>query len=316
MKRSIVAVIVTYNRLQSLRKAIAAIMAQSFPLSEVIIIDNKSTDETPRFLEEQARRANRYPLDVVTMEKNEGGAGGFAKGMAVAYERGADLIWIMDDDCLPEPDGLEKLVRGFDNLAGRLAGTSPDRTTPVEPGFVCSNVRWKDGEVCEMNIPKPAWDWSRYFLPDSPYVGVICCSFVSVLVNARVLPLVGYPVREFFVWFDDVEFTTRVARLWPGFAILDSLVVHEIPRNQGVRVGDVNTQNVWKFQYGIRNEAAVLASQPLGMLRVLRFVAALIVEMKASKVPFPLQMRVAWSGLSGLAFRYKSKIRFPAPRGG
>lgn len=290
-------------------------MAQSFPIQEVIVVDNKSTDDTPGFLEEQARCGNSYPLSIISMEKNEGGAGGFARGIEEAYERGADLIWLMDDDCVAKPDALEKLIRGFENLAERLAEASPDQTAPVEPGFVCSNVRWKDGEICEMNVPRASWDWSRYYLPESPYVSVTQCSFVSVLVNARVIPLVGYPVREFFIWFDDVEFTMRVAEQWPGFAILDSLVTHEIPQNKGVHFGDVNEQNVWKYRYGIRNEAAYLASRPGGTLKAARLIARQVAQMSASKVPPSLQLRVVLAGLSGFLFRYKSKIRFPPPCG-
>lgn len=309
MDRSVVAVIVTYNRLECLRRALAAVMAQSLSIREVILVDNKSTDETPRFLEEQARRENPYPLRVISMAENEGGAGGFARGMEEAYESGADLIWLMDDDCVADPDALARLVNGFDDLAGKLGEEQ------TEPGFVCSNVMWKDDTVCEMNIPKAAWDWNRFYRPGAPYVGVAHCSFVSVLVNARVIPLVGYPVREFFIWFDDVEFTLRVAERWPGFAILDSLVTHEIPQNKGVSFSDVNAQNVWKFRYGIRNEAAYLASKPLGAMKALRLIATQIGRMARSKVPLSLRLQILRSGLSGLTFGYKSKIRFPPPRG-
>jgi GT2 family glycosyltransferase len=290
-------------------------MTQSFPLREVIVVDNKSTDQTSRFLEEQAQGETLYPLRVIDMGSNQGGAGGFARGVEEAYSQGADLIWLMDDDCVPEPDALERLVSGFDDLKESLAG-SQDKTSAPEPGFVCSNVRWKDGSACEMNIPKASTFWSRHYQPQRPYVGVASCSFVSVLVNARVIPLVGLPIREFFIWYEDVEFTSRVAKRWPGFLILDSLVVHEIPQNQGVHYRDVNAQNVWKYQYGIRNQASVFASGPFGIIQAARLIAQQVGQMSAGKVPLRLQARVVWAGLSGIAFHYRYKIRYPAPRGG
>ncbi len=315
MERSVATVIVTYNRLACLRKALAAVMAQSVPIREVIVVDNNSTDETPKFLEEQARYRNPYPLRVVTMNRNEGGAGGFARGMEEAYQRGAELIWLMDDDCIAQPDALERLIKGFTALAERLMADSANQTKPVEPGFVCSHVKWKNDEICTMNVPPPTGDWSRYYRPESPYIGVEHCSFVSVLVNARVIPLVGYPVREFFVWFDDAEFTMRVAKYWPGFAILDSVVIHETSHNRGVHFGDVNSENVWKYRHGARNQTAVLASGRLGTLKAAEFIARQVVRMWARKVPLSLQARVVLSALSGFAFRYKSKIRFPPPSG-
>lgn len=154
MERSVVAVIVTYNRLEHLKKSVAAVMAQSFPICEVILVDNKSTDGTPKFLQELERCNSTYPIRVANMEKNEGGAGGFARGIEEAYERGADLIWLMDDDCVAHHDALEKLVRGFEALTEKLPVSSAEQSVSTEPGFVCSNVRWKDGEVCEMNIPR------------------------------------------------------------------------------------------------------------------------------------------------------------------
>lgn len=314
MERSVVAVIVTYNRLHFLKKALASVMAQSFSICEVIVIDNKSTDGTPEFLREVKCSKSNYPIRIVSMEKNEGGAGGFARGVEEAYESGADLIWLMDDDCIPHCDALEKLVRGFDVLTEKLPASSAEWGGTTEPGFVCSNVRWKDGEVCEMNIPRATGDWTRYYRPENPYVRVNQCSFVSVLVNAQVLSIVGYPVREFFIWFDDVEFSRRIAENRPGFVILDSLVVHEIPQNRGVHFCDVSTENVWKYRYGIRNEAAYLAARPFGLLKVARYIVSQLSKMSAANVPFSLRAQIVFAGLSGFAFRYKSKIRFPTSR--
>ncbi|PTM97172.1 glycosyltransferase family 2 protein [Mycoplana dimorpha] len=314
MERSVIAVIVTYNRIHSLKKTVQAVLKQSFPIREVIFVDNKSTDETPIYLRELAQRGATYPIRVVSMERNEGGAGGFASGVQEAYERGADLIWLMDDDCIPDPDALEKLVHAFEVLTEKLTAASATPAELTEPGFVCSNVRWRNGEVCEMNIPNPTGDWSRYYVPENPYVGVDQCSFVSMLVNARVIDAVGYPVREFFIWFDDVEFSRRIAERYAGFAILDSLVVHDMPHNRGVHFSDVSTENVWKYRYGIRNEVAYLASSPLGMLRAARFIAAQVSHMSANKVPLSLRAQILFAGLSGFTFRYRAKIRYPAVR--
>src|SRR4029078_3287900 len=41
---------------------------------------------------------------------NTGGAGGFHEGLRWALERGADLVWLMDDDGLPEPGCLKTLL--------------------------------------------------------------------------------------------------------------------------------------------------------------------------------------------------------------
>ena len=55
-----------------------------------------------------ARGAHRSRAGLLT--ENTGGAGGFHDGLAWAVERGADLVWLMDDDGLPDPDCLGRLL--------------------------------------------------------------------------------------------------------------------------------------------------------------------------------------------------------------
>ncbi len=38
-----------------------------------------------------------------TLSTNRGGAGGFHDGLGWAIDRGADMVWLMDDDGLPDP---------------------------------------------------------------------------------------------------------------------------------------------------------------------------------------------------------------------
>src|SRR5690606_16539980 len=75
----VAAVIVAYNRAELLREALDALAAQTRPLDVVIVVDNASTDDSPAV-------AAQHPLGVrlVTLERNTGGAGGFAAGLALA----------------------------------------------------------------------------------------------------------------------------------------------------------------------------------------------------------------------------------------
>src|ERR671921_33453 len=50
------------------------------------------------------------PVVPMPLTENRGGAGGFHVGLQAAYDRGADLVWLMDDDGLPEPDCLKMLL--------------------------------------------------------------------------------------------------------------------------------------------------------------------------------------------------------------
>src|SRR5215207_4094848 len=109
MTEQVAAVVVTYNRVDKLGRVIDSILAQSRPVDRLVIVDNASTDSTPELL---AGYSGNPKVEVVRLDKNTGGAGGFATGMERAYERGADWVWIMDDGCYTEDLALAKLLEG------------------------------------------------------------------------------------------------------------------------------------------------------------------------------------------------------------
>ena len=94
----VTAVVVTYNRRDLLLESLAAVHGQGRAPDAVIVVDNASEDGTA----EAVRMA--FPgVQLAELARNAGGAGGFAAGMALALSGDADLIWLMDDDTVPEP---------------------------------------------------------------------------------------------------------------------------------------------------------------------------------------------------------------------
>src|SRR3954468_24833525 len=100
--RRIVAVVVTFNRLAMLQRQLQR-LAEVPELDEVLVVDNASTDGTGEWLATAGVTAE-------TLTSNTGGAGGFSHGLQRAIESGAELVWLMDDDGLPEPDCLGLLL--------------------------------------------------------------------------------------------------------------------------------------------------------------------------------------------------------------
>lgn len=283
----VAAVVVTFNRLEKLKKVIASIEAQQHAPSHLVIVNNASTDGTGEYL---AQLSSSLPLEIVSLDTNTGGAGGFSAGMRRGYELGTDFVWIMDDDGYPEPDALAKLVSGIDE-----ASTALDAQVP----FACSVVTFTDGEICEMNNPVPTWDWGRLLVKGQQNVMVSQCSFVSVLIPRWVLEKHGLPYKEYFIWFDDAEYTIRISRETPGIQVLDSVTVHDMGENKGVNWGMVNEKNAWKFAYGARNQASFQwhhRSKP----HFLVFAAQVVVGMRRGKVSKKLQRGIRkklWEGV-------------------
>lgn len=289
---TVAGVVVTFNRLEKLKTVIASIEAQTHAVSTLFVIDNASTDGTAEYL---ASLETDVPLEIVSMPKNLGGAGGFSEGMMRGYASGADHVWIMDDDCYPQPDALASLVRGFDDSVAELGGDVP---------FACSVVKFTDGSICEMNNPVPTWDWGRLLVNGQQNVMVTTCSFVSVLIPRWAIAEYGLPYSEYFIWFDDREYTMRLTRRCPGVQVLDSVVVHDMGDNKGVNFSMVNRQNYWKFAYGVRNEASWQLHHH-GFLYYMEFGARLFVSLHRGRVPLTLRAKMMGRWLKGIAFNPK-----------
>ena len=203
---TIAAVVVTYNRLSLLKECLEAISLQTCKVNSIIVVNNASTDGTTEYLQQ----LDDKQIVVKSLEKNIGGAGGFAEGIAIATKMNVDAIWIMDDDTIPQTDALEHFVY----ILNQHENT----------GFVNSKVVWTDGNIHQMNIP-------GYVHHDDLGGGLYAirsASFVSLLVPSKIVREVGLPYREFFIWVDDAEFTARIVKAGhKGYLTTSSVVVHK-----------------------------------------------------------------------------------------
>ncbi len=115
-RRSVCAVVVTYNRADLLDVCLRALGNQTYAIDRIIIVDNASTDHTADVLDAYLN------LDVVRLPSNAGSSGGFAAGIERAAQDEWDLVWVMDDDVEPEPDALAFLV---DSMGPDVAASGP-----------------------------------------------------------------------------------------------------------------------------------------------------------------------------------------------
>lgn len=232
-----VAVVVTYNRKELLRENIESLLAQKPFAPHIIIVDNHSTDHTREFIEDYIHNND---IEYFDTGSNLGGAGGFSFGIKIAAEKKYDYIWVMDDDCIPRGDALYAFFIADQSLQGQY-------------GFLSSRVLWKDGSPCVMNMQR---DTLTHTLEEfSPGLNrVVMASFVSLFLPCKTVLELGLPIKEFFIWTDDWEYTRRISRKHACYAVAESVVIHKSQKNIGANIATDAFERLDRYEYLYRND--------------------------------------------------------------
>ncbi|HEX2234348.1 MAG TPA: glycosyltransferase family 2 protein [Thermoleophilaceae bacterium] len=201
----------THNRRELLRAALAAIERQSHPPDRVLVVDNASSDGTPEMV-----RGEYGEVELLALTSNEGGAGGFHEGMKEAYRRGAEWLWLMDDDTIPRANALAELM------------AAADRAAHLGPRLLASKALWTDGQLHPLNVPGIERERLARIVSGAELrlLPITTATFASLLVSRSAVARHGLPAKHFFVWSDDIDYTSRVLRDDPGFLVPTSIVEH------------------------------------------------------------------------------------------
>jgi len=196
VSRSVASVTVAYNDAAGLQRQMDALIRQTQPLREIIVVDNASTDGTRALL------AAKYPqVTVLHMAENLGVGGGFAAGLAyAALEKRHDWIWMFDQDSVPTDDALEALLEGCASPANVDGELGIVAALPIHPetGTCYEPLLWRDGYVklSPDLLTRPIW-----------FVDLVISS--GCMVRRDVVEKIGLPRADLFMYFCDFESCLR-----------------------------------------------------------------------------------------------------------
>ena len=180
------------------------------------IIKNASTDGTIDFLvQNQWNNSEKFTL--MTLDCNQGGAGGFYAGIEFAHKQGFDYIWLMDDDGVAEQSSLAELMKysSDDVYIGPLL---LNINHPTELTFT---LRLPNSNNVLSNILDVERFSKNNIIPD------IVMPFNGILFSRKLVDKIGYPKKEYFIWGDDMEYTWRATKLgFKVFTVVSSRFYH------------------------------------------------------------------------------------------
>jgi rhamnopyranosyl-N-acetylglucosaminyl-diphospho-decaprenol beta-1,3/1,4-galactofuranosyltransferase len=201
---SVVAVIVTTDRPDELAKTLQRVVAQTRPPDAVLVVD---TGNNPRTL---AAVAAFPAAEHVHSKVNLGGAGGFAFGMMLALTRGADWVWVMDDDGRPEDDGcLQTLLATI--IAQQLDAGAPLVIDPDDHRRLSFPHRFGG-----------RYNYERDKIEQLGLIRDFTHLFNGALFRRSVFYRAGVPDMRLFIRGDEVEFMHRMLRAGIKLATITS----------------------------------------------------------------------------------------------
>jgi GT2 family glycosyltransferase len=240
----VAAIIVTYNRRDIVQEALDCLQAQTHQISNIIIVDNNSSDDTIQVLLERKDKDPR--ISIVKSTENAGFGAGLALGMNWALANlNPDYMWLMDDDSYPVADALELLLKNTLEYQYDVLGLS--------------------GYILTMGSKKKV-------VPQSNSADVDFILIDNALLSIETIRKVGVPSGEFFMMCEDYDYCLRVKEA--GFKLGVIKNNHVTRLNLGSQ--KFSKATLWRGYYHSRNHLIILKRH----FTFVRFVNYIIVQLK------------------------------------
>lgn len=207
----------SHNGERYIAKTIESILKQTYPVEEVIIVDDGSTDKTDEIV-------SKYPVRLIRHQRNKGIAA--TRNTAVREIR-ADFIASLDADCLAGPTWLQECMKNFIKadiaaVGGRLIENDEDTV-----------YKWRAIHL------KHHWGTKRKINP-------IFLSGSNITIRKDVFDKVGrYNEKKFKKNYEDVDLSLRLKR--KGFTLIYEPNATAMHLKKDTLVSILKTYWSWQF---------------------------------------------------------------------
>lgn len=197
MKTNIAVVVPNWNGKEFLGDCLRSLSKQTVG-SEVIVVDNGSTDGSATYINKHFPEVTLLQLD-----KNYGFAGGVNRGIELAMDQGCDFVALLNNDAKADKDWLKELLAGFESQP--KVGIVTGKLLKMDGKTIDST-----GEFCRNNgMPHPRGrdekDNGQFDTPEF----VFGASGGASMYRIAMLKQIGLFDEDFFAYFEDVDISFR-----------------------------------------------------------------------------------------------------------
>ncbi len=221
MKRPFVYIIIlNWNGWRDTLECVASCRKLAYENARIVIIDNGSTDDSEKIL-----RQNLPDVEIIQSGGNLGFAGGNNVGIRVALQRGAEYIWLLNNDTIVAPLALDRLVETAEQdlrigIVGSLIYTFTEpRSIWFAGGF------WKFGKL--FFTIRDEFDKGEVHFDRAETVGFI--TGCSLLIRAQTVRNIGLLDEKYFLYWEDNDWNARATEhAWKILFEPRSIIWHKV----------------------------------------------------------------------------------------
>lgn len=212
-----------WNRCIDTLALLASCNQQTFTNYRIIVVDNGSTDDSP------ATIAARYPsIEQVSTGRNLGFAGGMNVGIRRALDRGAELVFLVNNDTILAPECIAELVAVIQVTAADIAAPAILYAQPPDKVWSLGGRRRRFTlEIRQCHNDAMLRQAKQPFAVDF----VTGCGMV---IRRGCLEQVGLFDERFFMYYEDADFCLRAQQAGMSMCVVpEARMWHKVATSIG-----------------------------------------------------------------------------------
>ena len=240
--KKVAVVVLNWNGLAETIECLESLHQSDYPRLEVIVVDNGSTDGSCPAIKE------RFPdVCLIENQSNWGFVRGNNRGMADGLERGADLLFVLNNDTILRPDCITELVNAIegDPTIG-IVGPLMQRTLRPDLVDMGGDFNFWTGDVR-----------LRHFVLSIGGGDVQPIDYVwgcGLMVRAEVVQSIGLFAERYGAYYEDADFCMRARAVgYRTVVATRAWMVHKVGRSGEKRF-------LWQTHMRLRNHVLFFLS--------------------------------------------------------
>jgi GT2 family glycosyltransferase len=300
-------IVLNWNGHLDTMRCVASLEQQDYPNLRILIIDNGSTDDSLTVMKGLGDR-----VTLIELPQNLGYTGGNNHAMRVAFDRGAEYVWLFNNDAIAETDTLSRLIAACEadpkiGLASPLI-REEDNHDAIQ--FACGLFDLATPVYTPCYVLEQAQAWQTQYSDRIALVGT------AMLIRRSVFEKIGVLDDRIFAYWEDIDYSIRSALAgFRNIMVFETSIFHPSKSS----IASPNDVRPHYYYFMTRNEILMWRTfcSPLQILKatfwVFRRQLRQIKRMPGNAAGLDAMLAGVWDGCWGVGGSYNPRHRVPFP---